>query len=123
MTELASGFCVGYFLGHETDSPEPIPAISLSHFAERNPCHLTLPLLHQPSSSAWMCTRTAMLTRREQAREETATWNDRMRVMNTFMKKRPSAEEATLRELAWMHLMKTYGYPALEVATWEDVSS
>jgi hypothetical protein len=64
----------------------------------------------------------ALLTRREQAREETAMWNDRMRVMNSFMKKRPSAEEIKTRQLTWTYLMKTYGYPALDVVTWELVS-
>jgi hypothetical protein len=64
----------------------------------------------------------ALLTRREQAREEAAIWNDRMRVMNSFMKKRPSAEEIKTRQLTWTYLMKTYGYPALDVVTWELVS-
>jgi hypothetical protein len=73
---------------------------------------------------AWSLDReeAALLTRREQAREETAIWNDRMRVMNSFMKKRPSAEEIRVRELTWTYLMKTYGYPALDVETWELVS-
>jgi hypothetical protein len=65
----------------------------------------------------------ALLTRREQAREEAAIWNDRMRVMNSFMKKRPTAEEIRVRELTWTYLMKTYGYPALDVETWELLSS
>ena len=63
----------------------------------------------------------ALLTKRERAREESAMWNESMRVMNGFRKKTPTPEQVRLREVTWAYLMKKYGYPALDVVTWEIV--
>jgi hypothetical protein len=62
-----------------------------------------------------------LLTRRERAREERAMWNEQYRVMVGFMKKRPTEEQMRLRELTWAYLMKKYGFPALDLVTWELV--
>ena len=63
----------------------------------------------------------ARLTRREQRREEAAMENEQMRVMASFMKKRPKPEDIRLRQMTWTYLMKKYGYPAVDVVTWELV--